>query len=85
MSSSPRPLRTRIRAALVCALVAVAVAPGAACAQRHDGERPPRAWLALLDCIGEQALSERLAGRLVCIDGAATEPGVRPDGCLNCN
>ena len=72
-----RPRRTH--QALVFALVANA---GAACVARHEGERPPRAWLAQLDCIGEQALSERLAVRLVCIDSAATEPGVRPDGCL---
>ena len=83
MSFPVRPQHARVRLAHVFALVAIAaIASGPACAQRHDGERPPRAWLALLDCIDEQALSERLAGRLVCVDGAATEPGVRPDGCL---
>jgi hypothetical protein len=63
-------------------LALVAALASANCVSRHDGARPPRAWLALLDCIDEQALSQRLAGRLVCVDPAATEPGVRPDGCL---
>lgn len=53
-----------------------------ACVERSTAEHPPRAWLALLACSNEQALAERLAERLVCVDRAATEAGVRPDGCL---